>query len=151
MGESDGSVDVARVVADLGLDGLVTHLGRVDGFQTFIDWVHTVDVVLNLRYPTLGESSAAALRAMAAGRPLIVFDHGWYSEIADEACVKVPVMGEGALVVAMLELGQSAARREALGEGAIEYIERVCAPTAVAQAYVDFIERYLANLAGKYA
>ncbi|MEZ4517903.1 MAG: hypothetical protein R3C44_14160 [Chloroflexota bacterium] len=54
----------------------------------FVDWTTTPDVVLNLRYPTLGETSASALRAMATGRPVIVSDHGWYSELPDEAVVK---------------------------------------------------------------
>ena len=66
----------------------------VESFDAFVDWAATADVVLNLRYPTLGETSGAALRVMAAGRPLVVFDHGWYGELPDEAAVKVPPLDD---------------------------------------------------------
>jgi len=43
------------------------------------------DVLVNLRFPTMGETSGSAIRALSLGRPLIVSDVGWFSELPDGA------------------------------------------------------------------
>ena len=61
------------------------------------------DAVVSLRWPTMGETSAAAVRALSLGKPLVVSDVGSFSELPDEVAVKVPV-GDGevdALAAAM--------------------------------------------------
>jgi len=52
------------------------------------------DAVVSLRWPTMGETSAAAIRALSLGKPLVVSDVGWFSELPDSVAAKVPV-GEG--------------------------------------------------------
>jgi glycosyltransferase involved in cell wall biosynthesis len=49
------------------------------------------DAVVSLRWPTMGETSAAAIRALSLGKPLIVSDVGAFRELPDEVAVKVPV------------------------------------------------------------
>ena len=49
------------------------------------------DVSVSLRAPTMGETSAMALRALAVGRPLVVSDLGWFAELPDAVAAKVPV------------------------------------------------------------
>jgi glycosyltransferase involved in cell wall biosynthesis len=49
------------------------------------------DIVINLRYPYMGETSAALVRALASGKPCIVSDVGWFSELPDDAVVKIPI------------------------------------------------------------
>jgi glycosyltransferase involved in cell wall biosynthesis len=61
------------------------------------------DAVVSLRWPTMGETSAAAVRALSLGKPLIVSEVGAFRELPDEVAIKVPV-GDGeidALVEAM--------------------------------------------------
>jgi glycosyltransferase involved in cell wall biosynthesis len=61
------------------------------------------DAVVSLRWPTMGETSAAAVRALSLGKPLVVSDVGAFRELPDEVAIKVPV-GDGevdALVDAM--------------------------------------------------
>jgi glycosyltransferase involved in cell wall biosynthesis len=61
------------------------------------------DAVVSLRWPTMGETSAAAVRALSLGKPLIVSDVGAFRELPDEVAIKVPV-GDGeidALVAGM--------------------------------------------------
>ena len=99
--------------------------------------------MLNLRYPTLGETSGAALRVMAASRPLVVFDHGWYAELPDDAAIKIPPLDEAALLAALLELARSPGWRAALGAAAARYVAAECAPEIIADAYVDFLARVL--------
>ena len=49
------------------------------------------DVHVNLRSPTMGETSGTAIRALALGKPLVVSDVGWFSELPDDVALKVPV------------------------------------------------------------
>ncbi len=49
------------------------------------------DAVVSLRWPTMGETSAAAIRALSLGKPLVVSDVGWFSELPDAVAAKVPV------------------------------------------------------------
>jgi glycosyltransferase involved in cell wall biosynthesis len=49
------------------------------------------DVCVSLRYPTMGETSGSAIRALSLGKPLVVSDVGWFSELPDEVALKVPV------------------------------------------------------------
>jgi glycosyltransferase involved in cell wall biosynthesis len=74
------------------------------------------DAVVSLRWPTMGETSAAAVRALSVGKPLIFSDVGAFRELPDEVAIKVPV-GDGetdALVDAM----RRAAGNEQMSEAA---------------------------------
>jgi len=50
------------------------------------------DVLVSLRAPTMGETSGSALRALSLGKPLVVSDVGWFSEL--EGAARIPV-GDG--------------------------------------------------------
>jgi len=139
VGQVLPEVDLDGLLAELNLGESVIRLDYVESFDAFNDWAATADIVLNLRYPTLGETSGAALRVMAAGRALVVFDHGWYAEIPDGAAVKIPPLDEEALLAALLALARSPERRAALGAAAARYVAEVCAPAAVAGVILDFI------------
>jgi hypothetical protein len=123
-----------------GLQEVVHPIGFVADLDEFVDWIFTVDVAVNLRRPTAGETSAVVLRTMAAGRPQIVFDHGWYGELPDDAALKVPPGDEAALLAAMASLAGSADRRQSMGRAALAYVQRLCQPAYVARAYLDFIQ-----------
>jgi len=63
------------------------------------------DVCVSLRWPTMGETSASAIAALAAGTPLVVSDLGWFQELPDSVAAKVPVdEWEVDHLVAVLEL-----------------------------------------------
>ena len=47
------------------------------------------DVLVSLRSPTMGETSGSVVRALSLGRPLVVSDVGWFSELPDDVAVKV--------------------------------------------------------------
>src|SRR6266536_1382513 len=74
------------------------------------------DAVVSLRWPTMGETSAAAVRALSVGKPLIVSDVGAFRELPDEVAIKVPV-GEGE-IDALLEAMRRAAGNEEMSEAA---------------------------------
>jgi glycosyltransferase involved in cell wall biosynthesis len=79
------------------------------------------------------------IRALALGKPLLVSDVGWFSELPDDVALKVPVDD---YEVATIEaaLGVAADHGAALGTAARAYVEREHALPAVADAYVRAIE-----------
>ncbi len=140
VGEPQPDVDLAALMAHIDGANFVHSIGFVDTLDAFVHWIHTADVVINLRLPTVGETSAVALRAMAAARPLIVFDHGWYSELPDDAALKVPPGDEAALREAMARLAASPELRQAMGAAGLRYVQRHCRPAHVARAVIDFLQ-----------
>ena len=49
------------------------------------------DVCVTLRSPTMGETSGMVVRALSLGKPTVVSDVGWFSELPDGVVAKVPV------------------------------------------------------------
>jgi glycosyltransferase involved in cell wall biosynthesis len=141
-----GAGDLPALIAESGLADVVHCTGQVPDLADFVSWIATADVVVNLRAPTVGETSATALRALVAGRPLIIYDHGWYAELPDEICQKVAPLDDEALLAAMLKLATDVEVRGAMGQRGREYATQVHAPERAAQTYVDFIKRILADL-----
>jgi glycosyltransferase involved in cell wall biosynthesis len=135
-----------QIVHELALAGFVHQTGFSPGIDEFVDWLQTVDVVVNLRHPTVGETSATALRALAAAKPLIVFDHGWYSEIPDEMAIKVAPLDPAGLLAAMTRLAGSAELRRVMGQAGQVYTRNNCHPEKVAAGYLKFLRDSLERL-----
>jgi glycosyltransferase involved in cell wall biosynthesis len=79
------------------------------------------DVVVGLRWPTMGETSASAVRALSLGKPLVVSDVGWFRELPDEVAIKVPV-GEGEVEALEAALERAASSPE-MGAAALRLAE----------------------------
>lgn len=47
------------------------------------------DACVNLRAPTMGETSGSVIRALSLGKPLVVSDVGWFAELPTEIAIKV--------------------------------------------------------------
>ncbi len=88
-----GINDQAKYELDLLIkDHLTEHVkitGRVDE-KEFMEYFLDTDILIALRYPTMGETSAVVMRAMQLGIPCIVNDIGWYSELP-EHIMKIPI------------------------------------------------------------
>ncbi len=62
--------------------------------EKFVEYIGACDIVLNLRYPTVGETSGSLQRALGLGKAVIVSDVGSFAELPDEICLKVPATPE---------------------------------------------------------
>jgi glycosyltransferase involved in cell wall biosynthesis len=101
------------------------------------------DAIVSLRSPTMGETSGSAIRALSLGKPLVVSEVGWFSELPDSVAVKVPVDERevATLAAALQRLADDSARREAMGVAARELVERDHALPRVAELYVAALEQ----------
>jgi glycosyltransferase involved in cell wall biosynthesis len=100
------------------------------------------DICVSLRYPTMGETSGIAVRAMSVGRPQVVGDVGWFSELPDEVAFKLHVGGDEVEILAeRLELlGRDPELRAAMGAAARAYAEKEHDLGRVADAYAVALE-----------
>ena len=122
VGAASPGFDLDRRLQRLGLDGEgLVREGYVDESRLWA-LMRACDVLVNLRSPTMGETSGTAIRALALGKPLVVSDVGWFSELPDEVALKVPVDDdEVETLVAALELLTSRPDvRTAMGAAALE-------------------------------
>ncbi len=143
VGATSPGFDLDRRLQRLGLDGAgLVREGYVDERRLW-ELMIAADVHVNLRSPTMGETSGTAIRALSLGRPLIVSDVGWFSELPDDVALKVPVdEQEVETLVAALEL--LAVRldvRAAMGEAARALARRDHDLGRVADLYVSAFEQ----------
>jgi glycosyltransferase involved in cell wall biosynthesis len=133
------------------LDSRLDRLGLRDGSVVRFDYVDeprlwalvcAADVVVSLRHPTMGETSGIALRALSAGRPLVVSDVGWFAELPGSAAARVPVdeWEVDTLAAVLGRLAADAPLREAMGRAGRAYAEREHAVARAAEAYAAAVE-----------
>jgi glycosyltransferase involved in cell wall biosynthesis len=102
------------------------------------------DILVNLRYPSVGESSGTLARAMNAGKCVLVSDTAAYAELPRQAVVHVPIRDPVSCLAAALEaLLNNADARHAFGDAARAHATEVWSAEAVGKAYADVIEANL--------
>ena len=148
VGEPHPDFPVHQIIRTLGLSEHV----RVIGFapiERFVEYMGACDIVLNLRYPTVGETSGSLQRAMGLGKAVIVSDIGSFSELPDDTCLKVPAgpdlaTQEEDLIFQYLNLLVSRPDlAQAMGNRAKRSVERECSWAVAADRYADFIDQVL--------
>jgi len=88
VGEPAPNVDVDAFRGDG-----ITFTGYVPD-EEFAAYFAAVDRLVNLRYPSAGETSGTLIRAFEAGKPVAVSDYAQFAELPDDCVVKVP-FGDG--------------------------------------------------------
>lgn len=141
VGEPHPEFPLQSLIHSLGLSAAV----RVMGFTPigdFTGYMAACDIVLNLRYPTVGESSGSLLRALGLGRAVLVSGVGAFREFPDDVCLKVPVgASEEDLIFEYLNLLVSRPDvGRALGERAAQFVKEECNWDRVASLYASFLK-----------
>ena len=140
---------------ELQLESLIRSLDlglhvRVLGFrpiEEFVGYLAACDIVLNLRYPTVGENSGTLMRALGLGKAVVVSEVGSFSELPETICLKAPVdASEEDHLFEYLDLLVSRPEvSKALGARAREWVETECTWPQVARRYAAFLERIARN------
>lgn len=133
------------------LDELV-RAHRLEGVVTLIGWqpderlkaaLADADVVVNLRNPHTGESSASLLDALVSGVPTVVWDHGFYAEFPDDVVVKVK--DETDLQPALERLVGNPELRTRMGAAARKHAVKRFDTAAYCAGLVAFLEQTFAT------
>ena len=141
VGEPHPDFPLHSMIRTMGLTGHVRVLGFTP-IEDFVGYLSACDVVLNLRYPTVGESSGTLLRSLGLGKAVMVSEVGSFQEFPEDVCLKVPVgAGEEDIIFEYLNLLTSRPEvAQALGANARDYVARECNWSAVAHRYAAFLE-----------
>jgi glycosyltransferase involved in cell wall biosynthesis/predicted SAM-dependent methyltransferase len=153
VGEPHAEFPVDDLIRSLGIEDYVRVLGFTP-IEHFTGYMSACDIILNLRYPTVGESSGSLLRALGLGKAVLVSDIGAFREFPDSACLKIPVgAGEEELIFEYLNLLVSRPDlARALGENAKKWVVAECNWPHVASLYAQFLQAvHSGEATGEYA
>lgn len=147
VGEEVEGVHLDALLTELDLNNaLVRRVGYADE-ATYADYLAATDIGLNLRYPTLGESSGTLLQLLGYGKPTLVSQVDAFAELPETAVVPIPIGPEEAMAVetAVADLITNEARRRAMGLAAARLVAQQHAPAAVARQYAAFLQAIVAH------
>jgi glycosyltransferase involved in cell wall biosynthesis len=137
-------IGLSEMIRESGLEGKVI----ITGFVTDDIIVHLLnisDFCVNLRYPTAGETSRSVLQIMSLGKPVIVSNVGWFSELPNDACLKIDVDSyQSSILYEFFDLLSTNQKiNTIIGKHAREYIKKRHDPATVAKQYHEFIKNVL--------
>jgi glycosyltransferase involved in cell wall biosynthesis len=136
VGPASPGFDAERLVAD-GVE-------RIDYVDEERLWslMAACDACISLRSPTMGETSGSAIRALSLGRPLVVSDLGWFSELPDDVALKISVDEDevASLATALELLASSEPTQLTMSEAAVAYVRREHDLTQVVEEYAAALE-----------
>ncbi len=144
VGEPHPEFHVDQLIRTLGLTEHVRVLGFTP-IEKFVDYIGACDIVLNLRYPTVGETSGSLQRALGLGKAVIVSDVGAFSELPDDVCLKVPVSParrheeEDFIFEYLSALTARPELAQAMGKRARAWVASECNWGVVAERYLGFL------------
>lgn len=141
VGSQSANYDVGTVIQDLRIQDWVRQVGFVP-MDDYVNYIAASDVCLNLRYPSAGETSAALLRLLGAGKAVLVTRTAAYAELPDSVCIKLdPDAHEKQMLVEYLRLlATRPAVRQALGANAARYVAQHHTLEGAAAGYGRFLE-----------
>ncbi len=115
--------DIRRRAARHADSVSVTLHGSVpdDALERFL---RDADIFVNLRYPPLESSSASLMEQLAHGRPTLVFDAGFFSEVPDDAVARVPAGDYEACRAMLRRLAREPELAASIGSNARRTAER---------------------------
>jgi glycosyltransferase involved in cell wall biosynthesis len=139
VGAAGERFDLERRLERLGLDDTAILREDYVAEQRLWSLMAASDVLVNLRSPTMGETSGAVIRGLALGKAMLVSDVGWFAELPDGVVLKIPVDEyEVPTIAAALELATD--HGSELGRAAREYVRREHDLGRVADGYAAALE-----------
>jgi glycosyltransferase involved in cell wall biosynthesis len=143
VGKPHSEVPVESLIEELGLRNRVFVLGLVPDAQ-LDGYIAACDIVLNLRWPTFGETSGVTSRAFGLGKTVVVSDAGASREYPEDTCVRIPcdIYLESVLRDTLAWLLASPQVRAGIGTAAAKWAEQNCTWPIVARRYAEFARVY---------
>jgi len=136
-GESTYVEQLKTLVRMYKLENVVNFLGYQPDevlHQSMVD----ADIIINLRNPQFGESSASLVEGMMMGKPVVVWNHGYYATFPDETVMKVDSQDD--FVTALTRLVEDKNVRLAYGQSAQAHIQTHLVTAESTRQLVAFAE-----------
>jgi glycosyltransferase involved in cell wall biosynthesis len=143
VGAVSPGFDLDRRLQRLGLSGDgITREAYVEEDRLWA-LMAACDVCVNLRAPTMGETSGSVIRQLSLGKPVVVSDVGWFAELPDSVALKVPVDGQETetLYAALELLARDEVVRGAMSASALELVAREHDLARAADLYAAALEQ----------
>ncbi len=124
--------------------------------DTLRGYLMHADVCINLRFPALEGASASAIEEMRFGKPIIVSNLGFYSDLPEDSVLKIDPHSPAELAKAITRLAQDPKERMQMGAAAHSYAESEFRADAYARQALEFVDevrrsRPLLDLTAKLA
>lgn len=138
---ADGDFNLEDVLRHRPALSAVTRLTGYLPEEALDDYVCASDVLVNMRFPSVGESSGSLARALAAGACAIVSDTGGYAELPADVVVHVsPLRAYEDLRRKLTVLHRYPSLRRAYGEAAARYAATDLSMDAYVQRLVEVLK-----------
>lgn len=139
-GQVSNSAWLDELLVRTGVASRTTVTGRLQE-EDFTVAMAATDAVVHLRYPTARETSAALLRVLAQGLPVIVSDIANQSEIPDDVVRRIdPVDEEGDLTRALDRMFNDRGGARAMGERARDFALRAHCEARTRETYGQLLK-----------
>lgn len=128
------------LAASLGVHDRVVFAGHVDSAD-FNTHLLAADVVVNLRFPYMAQMSATLMRAVAAGKPVVISDHPDWRFLPATFCMRVAADEDEVpnLTAHLRSLAGDPALRQRMAAAARSYFEREGTVEHMADGYLRVI------------
>jgi glycosyltransferase involved in cell wall biosynthesis len=129
--------EIHQLIKELEIKDNVIETGYV---ENLFPYVEISDIILQLRYPTAGETSIITLQIMGLGKPLLVSNVGSFSELPDNSVIKIDVDSneQTSMTSALLKLSVKNSRDQ-LSQNAKIYVETEHSPEKIAYEFFNFV------------
>jgi len=143
--DDEASAELLQLARALGLKDRFVVAGRVTD-ALLHEILERADIAAALRDPVLEGQSASVLTQLLSGTPVVVFDHGHYSELPDDVAVKVdPAEARAGVRAALRLLVDDEGERARRGERARNWVLDSRSAAGYAAALLAAGERALAT------
>jgi hypothetical protein len=109
------------------------------GNEEFFKAINSCNLIVNLRYPYNGEASGTLIQCMDMKKPCIVTDIGWFSELPENAVIKVPYNISADELCTEIEKLKEEVDSTELINNAKNYVDHECNPIMIAEFIYKFI------------
>ncbi len=142
VGEPADTAILKKAIQENNLESIVKITGFVKS-DDFFHYIEACDVIINLRYPSAGESSGTLVRALGMGKCAIVFDFQAFSDYPDDVVVKLPLDSHNAdaLANALEKVLLDTSYRSSFEKAAKKYINRHHDQRRCSDQYSEFISK----------
>lgn len=143
VGDGD---DLTAMIKDAGLTDVAIRTNFVND-RAFSLYLQLTDLLVNLRHPSMGESSGTLIRALKLGKPCIVTDDGVFTDLPDTAVIKISLGRNEVqdLAVAIERLALDEKARVTLGAEGRSYATAELNPAKIALQFKRLIETSIAE------